>query len=77
MPDMKYADQFQRPSLLRVEGVCEINRAAVMEMHRQVGDLHIDDQVWPPEGCWAAPRSGLRMAGTTTDRRSSWPARCP
>ena len=42
MPDMKY---FNPDTALRLSGIQEypkINRMAVVEMHRQVGDLHID-----------------------------------
>jgi len=44
MPDMKYADE---PTARRLSGVADypaINRAAVAEMHRQVGDLEMDDR---------------------------------
>lgn len=43
MPDMKYADSSNARRYSDVEGYAEINRAAVVEMHRQVGDLQIDD----------------------------------
>ena len=42
MPDMKFADsQIARP-FLGVSDYAEANRAAVLEMHRQVGDLILD-----------------------------------
>jgi putative pyruvate formate lyase activating enzyme len=39
MPDMKYADSRVAKRFSRVENYSEVNRAAVREMHRQVGDL--------------------------------------
>ena len=44
MPDMKYADSSIAHQYSDVEDYAEINRAAVKEMHRQVGDLQINDQ---------------------------------
>jgi putative pyruvate formate lyase activating enzyme len=44
MPDMKYADP---EAARRYSSVCDywnVNRAAVKEMHRQVGDLVLDDR---------------------------------
>jgi putative pyruvate formate lyase activating enzyme len=43
MPDMKYGDDLTALRLSRVKRYVEVNRAAVREMHRQVGDLEIDD----------------------------------
>ena len=43
MPDMKYADSKTAERLSGIKGYPRINRAAVSEMHRQVGDLEIDD----------------------------------
>ncbi len=43
MPDMKYADESTARRLSRVERYPLVNQAAVAEMHRQVGDLQIDD----------------------------------
>lgn len=42
MPDMKYSDSAVARQYSRVRHYVEINRAAVKEMHRQVGDLQID-----------------------------------
>lgn len=42
MPDMKYADAEVGRRLSQVENYPEVNRAAVKEMHRQVGDLVLD-----------------------------------
>jgi len=42
MPDMKYDDERTAKELSGVENYASINRAAVREMHRQVGDLQID-----------------------------------
>jgi putative pyruvate formate lyase activating enzyme len=44
MPDMKYADSAVARQYSGVEDYPAVNRAAVKEMHRQVGDLQIDDQ---------------------------------
>ena len=44
MPDMKYADEKTAAKLSGIKNYPEVNRAAVREMHRQVGDLEIDEQ---------------------------------
>jgi len=44
MPDMKYSDERIAEQLSGIRGYPEVNRAAVKEMHRQVGDLQIDEQ---------------------------------
>jgi putative pyruvate formate lyase activating enzyme len=44
MPDLKYADSAVARQYSGVEDYAAVNRAAVKEMHRQVGDLQIDDQ---------------------------------
>jgi len=44
MPDMKYADAEVGWRLSRVKDYPAINRLAVKEMHRQVGDLIIDER---------------------------------
>lgn len=43
MPDMKYSDEKNAEKLSGVENYPSINRAAVKEMHRQVGDLQINE----------------------------------
>jgi putative pyruvate formate lyase activating enzyme len=43
MPDMKFADSQQARPYLGVSDYAEVNRAAVREMHRQVGDLVLDE----------------------------------
>jgi putative pyruvate formate lyase activating enzyme len=43
MPDMKYSDGQDSGKFSGVEDYPEVNRAAVREMHRQVGDLQIDE----------------------------------
>ena len=43
MPDMKYADAEVGRRLSGVEGYPAANQAAVCEMHRQVGDLLLDE----------------------------------
>jgi putative pyruvate formate lyase activating enzyme len=44
MPDMKYGDSAIARRYSRVRNYVEINLAAVREMHRQVGDLQLDEQ---------------------------------
>ncbi len=43
MPDMKYGDSALARRYSKVRDYVEANRAAVREMHRQVGDLVVDD----------------------------------
>jgi putative pyruvate formate lyase activating enzyme len=43
MPDLKYADSEVALRYSHVAGYAEVSRAAVKEMHRQVGDLVTDD----------------------------------
>jgi putative pyruvate formate lyase activating enzyme len=43
MPDMKFADSLTARKYLGVRDYAEVNRAAVREMHRQVGDLVVDE----------------------------------
>ena len=43
MPDMKYSDEKTAEQLSGIRDYPGVNRAAVREMHRQVGDLEIDD----------------------------------
>jgi len=50
MPDMKYADADVGLKYSKVESYPEINQAAVKEMHRQVGDLVMDDGVMGQPG---------------------------
>ena len=42
MPDMKYGDSTLARKYSKVRNYVEVNRAAVKEMHRQVGDLVLD-----------------------------------
>lgn len=42
MPDMKYGDSEVAERISRIPNYAQANRAAVSEMHRQVGDLHTD-----------------------------------
>jgi len=42
MPDMKYSDEKTAERLSGIKNYPQVNRAAVREMHRQVGDLQID-----------------------------------
>lgn len=44
MPDMKYSDEKVAEELSHVKDYPSVNRAAVKEMHRQVGDLQVDRQ---------------------------------
>jgi putative pyruvate formate lyase activating enzyme len=43
MPDMKYASPENAEKFSRIKEYPRINRAAVGEMHRQVGDLQLDE----------------------------------
>jgi putative pyruvate formate lyase activating enzyme len=44
MPDMKYSDGKIAEKLSEIKDYPEVNKAAVKEMHRQVGDLRLDKQ---------------------------------
>jgi putative pyruvate formate lyase activating enzyme len=44
MPDMKYGDSDIARRYSRVRDYVEVNRSALREMHRQVGDLVLDEQ---------------------------------
>lgn len=44
MPDMKYGDARIARRYSKVRDYVEVNHAAVKEMHRQVGDLELDEQ---------------------------------
>ncbi len=44
MPDMKYSDEEIAEELSEVKDYPSVNKAAVKEMHRQVGDLRMDRQ---------------------------------
>jgi len=44
MPDMKYADAEVAKRYSKVENYPAVNQAAVKEMHRQVGDLVLDER---------------------------------
>jgi putative pyruvate formate lyase activating enzyme len=44
MPDMKYSDERTAERFSGVKNYPEVNRAAIREMHRQVGDLQIDER---------------------------------
>ncbi len=44
MPDVKYSDKKTAEQLSGIEDYPSINKAAVREMHRQVGDLQLDEQ---------------------------------
>ena len=45
MPDMKYSDERTAERLSGIKSYPKVNRAAIREMHRQVGDLQIDEGV--------------------------------
>jgi len=51
MPDMKYADADVARRFSQVSNYPAVNQAAVKEMHRQVGDLTLDE--------WGVARRGL------------------
>jgi len=44
MPDMKYDDEETARELSGIENYPEINKAAIREMHRQTGDLEINEE---------------------------------
>jgi putative pyruvate formate lyase activating enzyme len=44
MPDMKYSDPAKARRYSKIRDYPQINQAAVKEMHRQVGDLVLDDK---------------------------------
>lgn len=44
MPDMKYSDRLVARRLSKIGNYPEVNRAAIREMHRQVGDLKLDSR---------------------------------
>ena len=44
MPDMKYSDKKTAEQLSGIKDYPKINKTAIKEMHRQVGDLQIDEQ---------------------------------
>ncbi|MBI4288069.1 MAG: radical SAM protein [Chloroflexi bacterium] len=44
MPDMKYSDEAIARRLSGVNNYPDVNRAAIKEMHRQVGDLQLDER---------------------------------
>ncbi len=44
MPDMKYSDKKTAEQFSGIKNYPSVNRAAIKEMHRQVGDLQIDEQ---------------------------------
>jgi putative pyruvate formate lyase activating enzyme len=44
MPDMKYSDPKNARRYSKIRNYPQVNQAAVKEMHRQVGDLCVDDQ---------------------------------
>jgi len=44
MPDMKYSDRFVARRLSKIGNYPQINQVALREMHRQVGDLDIDER---------------------------------
>ena len=44
MPDMKYSDEKTAEQLSGIKNYPSINKTAIKEMHRQVGDLQIDEQ---------------------------------
>jgi putative pyruvate formate lyase activating enzyme len=44
MPDMKYNDEETARELSGIENYPEVNKAAIKEMHRQIGDLEINEE---------------------------------
>ena len=65
MPDMKYSDAKIAEQLSGVEDYPKVNKAVVKEMHRQVGDLQIDEQGTAQRGLLVRhPVLPNRLAGT-------------
>ena len=63
MPDMKYADPENARRYSRARDYVEVNRAAVKEMHRQVGDLVLDrERDRPARAAGAAPGPSRRTS---------------
>ena len=52
MPDFKFWKPETAQELAKAADYPEVARAAIQEMHRQVGDLVLDDQGWRGGGCW-------------------------
>ncbi|MGC9332868.1 MAG: radical SAM protein [Anaerolineae bacterium] len=50
MPDMKYADADVALRFSKVANYPAVNQSAIKEMHRQVGDLTLDDRGVAPRG---------------------------
>lgn len=44
MPDMKYSDEKTAEQLSGIKDYPKVNKAAIKEMYRQVGDLQLDEQ---------------------------------
>jgi putative pyruvate formate lyase activating enzyme len=44
MPDMKYSEEKTAEQLSGIKDYPSVNKAAIKEMHRQVGDLQVDGQ---------------------------------
>jgi len=44
MPDMKYSDEETAEQLSGIEEYPQVNKDAIREMHRQVGDLQLDER---------------------------------
>ncbi len=44
MPDIKYSDERTARQLSGIKDYPKVNKTAIKEMHRQVGDLEIDEQ---------------------------------
>ena len=46
MPDIKFIDEGAAVKYLRVKGYPKAVKTAIKEMHRQVGDLKLDEAAW-------------------------------
>jgi putative pyruvate formate lyase activating enzyme len=68
LPDMKYASQQIGRAYSKTPRYPQINRAAVKEMQRQVGDLHVDEHGLAQRGllvrCLALPNGLAGVADT-------------
>ena len=74
MPDMKYGDSELAHRYSHVRDYVQVNHAAVREMHRQVGDLQIDERGLARRwllvrlGCPTASPAPKRWCGSSPKR---------
>jgi uncharacterized Fe-S radical SAM superfamily protein PflX len=68
MPDMKYGDSELARRYSHVRDYARVNQAAVREMHRQVGDLAMDEDGIARRGCWC----GISCCPTASPAQKRW-----